>query len=62
MELTNSQTEVVSELTSYAISSLESNTVDYQIFKAPTGSGKTFMILNLSIILLSDQKITLKKN
>ncbi|MGZ9756102.1 DEAD/DEAH box helicase family protein [Mycoplasma sp. 246B] len=46
MELTNSQTEVVSELTSYAISSLESNTVDYQIFKAPTGSGKTFMILN----------------
>ncbi|WXA54303.1 DEAD/DEAH box helicase family protein [Mycoplasmopsis canis] len=46
MNLTNSQSRVINALVNKTLNSIESNIPDATYFKAPTGSGKTFMMLN----------------
>ncbi|MCU9940305.1 DEAD/DEAH box helicase family protein [Mycoplasmopsis felis] len=46
MELTKAQNSAVSKLVDFTLNKLITHKKESLYFKAPTGSGKTFMILN----------------
>ncbi|WP_036459085.1 DEAD/DEAH box helicase family protein, partial [Mycoplasma leonicaptivi] len=56
MQLTKSQNKVVDLLVNQATSTLEGSSKNAVYFKAPTGSGKTFMMLNFIDKLISWSK------
>ncbi|UWV86240.1 DEAD/DEAH box helicase family protein [Mycoplasmopsis cynos] len=62
MNLTNSQSRVINALVNKTLNSIESNIPDATYFKAPTGSGKTFMMLNYVDQLIEWSKLESAKN
>ncbi|MGX9359236.1 DEAD/DEAH box helicase family protein [Mycoplasma sp. 2575] len=62
MNLTNSQEKVINALINKTINSLEENKQNSVYFKAPTGSGKTFMMINYIDKLIEWNKFNFNQN
>ncbi|MGX9389257.1 DEAD/DEAH box helicase family protein [Mycoplasma sp. 327] len=62
MNLTNSQEKVINTLINKTINSLEENEQNSVYFKAPTGSGKTFMMINYIDKLIEWNKFNFNQN
>ncbi|VEU75537.1 Type III restriction enzyme, res subunit [Mycoplasmopsis maculosa] len=62
MNLTNSQERVVNSLLNKTIESIETNKISSVYFKAPTGSGKTFMMINYIDKLIEWNKLNFNDN
>ncbi|MGX9372831.1 DEAD/DEAH box helicase family protein [Mycoplasma sp. 3398] len=62
MNLTNSQEKAINALINKTINSLEENKQNSVYFKAPTGSGKTFMMINYIDKLIEWNKFNFNQN